>query len=323
MNVFEKLQTNYNYYPNAAIELSIIAYEDMKAIPGSVNDRPTLELDVCWGPAQLTGDLWQSYSKMFVAKNSSTGEYWVAIQGTDFYSLEAWTGEDFDIGTLAAFADLPGNPPNVPADAMLSQGTFNGVSDLLSLKDPTTGQSVVDFLQQEQPKYIYVTGHSLGGTLTPPMFAYLNAMLYGGEPVHNMALWSFAGLTPGDTGFNAYLNSILPNNQDFLWRIQNSLDIAPLLWVSKSEVENIYQNQSPPLTWDEPWSSALDFLFFEAANCGGTYAQPQVGLVIPGNYNASASSWYEEASAQHSSLNTYQGLVNGYYPYPPFKRTKI
>ncbi len=316
MNVFDHINLNYNYYPRTCIELSILAYEWESEIGKLVSNKTNLAL--CWGPVEFSGilDIFP-YAKMFVAKNESTNEYFVAIQGTNPFSLEAWGKEDFDVGTSQPFSDLL--PPYLtnplpPAllrteNALLSQGTFNGVNFLKDLVCRKTKQNLVEFLAAEQPSYIYVTGHSLGGTLTPVFFAYINALVYGGAPITNMALWSFAGLTPGGAGFNDYFNSLIPNNQDFLWRIQNSLDVAPTLWDSLSDALDIYEENK--LVCTNPWFDRIEKLFNEANDSGVGYTQPQTGLVISGQFQPGLS-WYDEASHQHSSL-TYRDLVGEYY----------
>lgn len=246
---------------------------------------------------------------MYVAAKASTDEYFVVIRGTDFLSLATWLLQDFDVATSQPLNTLQGNPKNIPSTALVSQGTFNGMSDLLDLTDPISGLSLVAFLTQAKPRNVFVTGHSLGGTLTPPMFAYLNATLYNGGTISNMALWSFAGLTPGGTGFNKYFNSIIPNNQGFLWRIQNSLDIAPLMWWSFKGVENIYGSKLP---WSFLECGPITDLFNDASKANIGYAQPQPGLLLTGTFDHSiidANLWAAQALHQHHST-TYQTLVN-------------
>ncbi len=312
MNAQDQINRDYNYYPNTAVELCVISYDDIDTIRHAVSHQTGLE--VVWGPAQLTDEFCVSYSLMYVAKKAATGEYFVVIRGTNFESLESWLLQDFDVATSQRFSDLPGNPPNVPEDALISQGTFNGMTDLLSLTDPVSNYSLVDFLTNENPNYLYVTGHSLGGTLTPPLFAYLNAMLYGGNSITNMALWSFAGLTPGGAGFNAYFNNILPNNQNFLWRLHNTLDIAPFFWYSLSDVQNIYATEN--LSWSDLEEDPISYLFKQADYADIGYAQPQVGLALTGQFDNSfpdGDLWPAQAAYQHHST-TYKQLVKRVYP---------
>lgn len=313
MNVLEQINSNYNYYPHTAIELCVISYEKQEKINMAVTTNTNL--NVVWGPAQLTHSDGIAYSLMFVASNTETGEYFVVIRGTNFDSLSSWLEQDFKVGSAKPFSTLPGNPPNAPVSALISQGTFNGMSDLISLTDPGTGQSVIEYLGEQQPLCLYVTGHSLGGTLTPPFFAYLNAMLYRGNSITNMALWSFAGLTPGGTGFNDYFNSIFPNDQGLLWRIQNSLDIAPFLWYSQADVQNIYISPYN-LEWSAIEKDSIEHLFKEANLAEIGYKQPQASQVISGQFDTrflDDHSWLLQAFHQHHS-STYKQLVNGMYP---------
>ncbi len=304
MTNLKPLANNYNYYPRTTIRLCEISYEDMGSIPGDVEN---LGLEVVWGPAELVSSWDISYSLMYVCKRSSLDEYFVVIRGTNMYSWESWTQQDFAIGTTRPFKQLA---PHAPASALISQGTFNGMKDLLTLTDPNTGQGVVEFLRGAKPTYLYVTGHSLGGTLTPPLFAYLNDVLYGGGRVHNMALWSFAGLTPGDSGFNTYFNSL--GNPEFAWRLHNTLDIAPFCFWSLEDIQNIYQPYG--LSWGWPEDDFIEDLFAKAAGKG--YAQPVGDQVLPGKFDDSIIDeylWTAQAMHQHHS-STYKTLVDKAYP---------
>lgn len=301
----------YNYYPTTSIELCVISYSSADDICGMVTANTDLE--VVWGPAEVSDPIGIPFNLMYVAKNASTDEYFVVIRGTTPESITSWL-EDFEVSTTQPFSALPGAPANIPADALISTGTFDGMTDLIKLVDPTTGQALIEFLQGASPRNIYVTGHSLGGTLTSPMFTYINALLNGGNPTSNMALWGFAGLTPGGAGFNSYFNSIVPNDQGFLWRIQNSLDIAPFLYDSEADIENVYAPNG--LAWGDVDKTLFDYLFGEAQKAGITYAQAQPGEVIPGVFDQSIEDeyiWAAQAAHQHHST-TYRMLVDSAYP---------
>lgn len=302
----------YNHYPNTMINLCTISYEDIGNIASSVQK---IGQSVVWGPVQLVSSVYVPYSLMYVAFDNATKEYIVVIRGTNFDSWSSWTEQDFAIGNTQPFNTLPSNTPiNAPSSALISQGTFNGMSDLISLKDPVTKINIVDFfngvIKINKNFKLYVTGHSLGGTLTPPMFAYLNDQLYGGGFVNNMALWSFAGLTAGNVGFNSYFNSLL--NSQFQWRIHNSLDIAALLWYSKSDVENIYKPYRLYWGWAEE-----DFIknLFKEAN-GISYEQPKGDCSLTGIFDYSIiyeDIWTAQALHQHHSI-TYKKLVKTHFP---------
>ena len=300
MNEFDSQAGSYNIYPRTMVRLCVISYESVDDIPGAVQP---LGWDVVWGPAERRSIIDISYTLMFVCRNRQTGEYAVVIRGTNFDSLRSWIFQDFDIGSTQPFSKLA---PHAPSNALIAQGTYNGMSDLLNLTDPNNGKTLVQFLQQSHPKRLYVTGHSLGGTLTPTMFAYLNDVIYGGGPATSMALWSFAGLTPGDSNFNSYFNGLFRGS--YQWRIFNTLDVAPFCWWSAQDLETIYQSHGLKLLSAE--KDLIDDLFDMGAGVG--YAQPTVGQPLNGTFDPSIIDrylWVAQADHQHSSL-TYQKLVD-------------
>lgn len=294
----------YNVYPRTMVRFSAISYESMSDIPGAVQ---ALGWDVVWGPAEHRSIVDISYSLMYACRNRQTGEYAVVIRGTNFDSLRSWIFQDFDIGTTVPFVKLA---PHSPSNALIAKGTFNGMLDLLSLLDPMTKLTLVAFLQQVRPARLYVTGHSLGGTLTPTMFAYLNDVIYGGGPAHAMGLWSFAGLTPGNAAFNSYLNGLFQGG--YQWRIFNTLDVAPFCWWSAQDLEAIYQSHGLKLLSAE--KDLINDLFAMGASVG--YAQPTVGQPLSGTFDSSIVDrylWLAQADHQHSSL-TYRNLVDAAFP---------
>jgi len=298
----------YNYYPNAMISLCVFSYEDISAISNSVAQNT--DWKVVWGPAELVGDITGiSYSLAYVAQRTGSTlapEYVVVIRGTEYDSLTDWITEDFEIEDTVAFNTLV---PGAPSDAVISEATSDGINDLLTLTDPNTGASMVDFLTGLSGSfYLYVTGHSLGGTLTPPMFLYLNYKVFGGNGLGPMAPWSFAGLTPGNGAFNSYYESF--GNPEFPFRIYNTLDIAPLLWWNEAGLSTIYL---PTYAMGEAETLLFGGLFALAA--GNGYAQPPSGGVpITGTLESPpAGGWIDEAEYQHHAT-TYQTMVQQFYP---------
>jgi len=296
--------SDYNYYPHVMVRLCEYSYNDPATIPASVEGEG---LTVTWGPAQLVDSRNVSYSLAYVAHRSDPDEYTVVIRGTPINSWKAFITEDFEIHTLKPFSDFV---PNAPSTAMIALGTYHGIEDLQQLTDPTTGDSLLTYLQNTQPPYLYVTGHSLGGTLVPPFFAYLNYALYGGNFVQNMALWSFAGLTAGNADFNTYFNGLF--NTAFPWRLINTLDMAPLCWYDLDSIKALYD---PTYPYGEPESTVLGALFDLAAGKG--YAQPQYGATpMTGTLQTESGDfqWSDEAAHQHQP-STYKTLVDQNYPY--------
>jgi hypothetical protein len=307
MTTLEPLANDYNYYPRTMIRFCSISYEDMGSIPGDVAN---LGWQVVWGPADLASLFGISYSLAYVCRRQQPyNEYTVVIRGTNMMSWDSWVKEDFAVGTTRPFNQLA---PHAPANALISHGTYRGTVDLLKLRDPNTGTSLVDFLRSAKPTIIYVTGHSLGGTLSPPLFAYLNDVLYGGKYVTNMALWTFAGLTAGDINFNSYFDSL--GNPEFAWRLHNNLDIAPFCWWSMDNIKNIYIGNN--LHWGFPEDDLIQDLFARAK--GKNYAQPVGDQLLLGTFNThffDKHLWTAQAMFQHH-VSTYQTLVDTAYLEP-------
>jgi len=306
MTTPESEANSYNYYPRTMIRLCEYSYYDLNDIPPAVQQ---LGLEVVWGPAELVDWLGISYSLAYICRRRQPNEYTVVIRGTNMMSWESWEKEDFAIGSLRSFKELA---PHAPASALISHGTFRGLTYLIKLRDKKTGMGMGDFLKLANPTYLFVTGHSLGGTLGPPLFAYLNDLLYGGGYVTNMALWTFAGLTPGDVGFNDYFNSL--SHPNFPFRLHNTLDIAPFCWWSREDVKHIYDPYG--LSWGPPESWLLDDLFDRARGKG--YSQPLGDQVLPGQFNYDIVDeylWTAQAAYQHHTT-TYQTLVDQAFPEP-------
>jgi len=309
MSAIDPGSSQYASYPPTMIALCVASYLDMADIPPAVQQ---LGLEVVWGPAELTDIVGISYSLAYIVHNAATNEVTVVIRGTNMVSLGSWWDEDFQIGTLVPFKKYA---PHAKGNPQISQGTANGIDYLLSLQDPTTNQQMVAFLlnwytQGPPPSAVYVTGHSLGGALTPPMVAILNDAIFDGGPITDMAWWTFAGPTSGDESFANYFEALWPFQ--FPGRYHNTLDIAPFCWWSEDDVENIYVPND--LYWGLPESAGIELLFYSAE--GISYTQPAADVTLQGTFNDDWLPdylWTVQAADQHSS-DTYQTLVNAMYP---------
>jgi hypothetical protein len=294
---------------------------------------------VVWGPVYSATSAGDTYSLMYITQVTGSNEYFVVIRGTNFESAYSWDSEDFAIYATLPLNTLPSIGGSIPDDVMISQATFSGVSDLLQLVDPNSGLSATDFLSAmintstpDNKPYIYVTGHSLGGTLAPALYAYLTNTLVSDGVYADMAMWSFAGLTSGGIDFVHYINKLNP--EGFVWRIQNSLDVAPLLFCGDaggalpSQVSGIYPSPidtmaSQILTDLFQWAnqtttatpSRLPYLIMltpvpalsgSVAPGVNFYQQPDanVGTIITGDIQG--DTWVDEALYQHHSQTYYQ-----------------
>lgn len=275
------------------MKLCAIAHQDAGRVPGLVADLDP-DLSVVWGPAWKSDGLKRvPYSFAYVARSASTGRYTVVIRGTTLASLRAWISEDFRIDETVAFRSFV---PGAPEDALLSKGAANGLQDLLGLvssANPTEEGKLLAFLaSREDLRAVAVTGHSLGGTLTGPLFAKLHDALGAGRSGGpEMDLMSFAGLTPGNQGFADYLDGLTPRMG---WRVVNPLDVAPHFFSDLDGVLHIYDAYGKPCPPRD--RLLLRALFAKAAT---VYVQPGGAATLLPAEIEKAAFWEGELAKQH------------------------
>lgn len=269
---------------------------------------------VVWGPVwHYPSYTWDSESDacMYVAQSNITGNQFVVIRGTNFLSMESWLNEDFGTYPQQALTPLI---PNAPANALVAWGTLYGLTLLSELQDSTTNNTILQYFANlvnigKLPKSIIVTGHSLGGTLTPPLFVYLNHFLNHDTNGTRTVLLpiSFAGLTPGNAAFNSYFDQELGPYR--FYRFVNSLDIAPFCWWSESGVLTIYDHNNgngcgtvyfKPTLLIEDLFSGLDGLYQEMGH----------KILLAGHCSQPFSLWETLALYQHH-VTTYLALMMG------------
>jgi hypothetical protein len=302
------------------IRLCVISYftdtnHQNKTVINAVKEQ--LRMEVVWGPVELIDDFGVSYSSMYVAKemlktDSLKADYTVVIRGTNFSSFKSWFSEDFAIHKTANFSRFV---KTAPANAKIAEATCTGMDDLIKLKHIVNDHNVnvVGFLKQlhltKSINSLYVTGHSLGGTLTPPFYAYLCDKIFKGPAPGNSSPYSFAGLTAGNTGFNTFLQTYLqPANTN--WRYVNPLDVAPNLWAGEDSIKTIYTPFFPYFKYEPPESDILGYLIDRAKR--NDYQQPPNSkFLLPVAFITSdtTNSWIKQAEYQHHS-ETYLGLVD-------------
>lgn len=298
--------SNFGHYARLMIALAVIAYNDpIGSIKAEVEP---LGVQVVWGPAEIGDGVGVSYTRAFITRDTaSKGVYTVVIRGTNPLSLLSWSLEDFDVRTAVPFNTIV---PTAPDSALISQGTYYGLAYLAELKDPATHKTMVEYLVHERPDTVLVTGHSLGGTLVPPTFAYLQAWLSENDSTVVMAPFSFAGLSPGNAAFNTYFNGLF--DPQLRWRFHNTLDIAPYMWWSLDGLQNVYSANG--LSWDWAEGEWLTHKFRQAAPFG--YAQPAGGWALDGTFDSTYVGdrvWAAQAAHQHHGC-TYFGLVSAVVP---------
>lgn len=208
-----------------------------------------------WGPAvyQVTGST-VADNAMYVAQSKTDkSQFVVAISGTNPISAYGWIVEDIVI-----------NPPvNWPygtagaAAGQITHGTSVGLNVLLNILkggDNTLHQYLAGQVSNSGSALtITVTGHSLGGALSPSVALALldteglpltDPNGWDPDSKSQIAVEPTAGPTPGNATWADYYGYRLGSATDRLW---NRIDIVPHAWQISmlKEVPNIYEPTIP------------------------------------------------------------------------------
>lgn len=217
--------------------------------------------DLVWGPGVLTSEEEHAKNTAYMVENDNY--YVLAIAGTDPHSFWDWIKEDARVGQFdnidwdyfkkINFNDeiLPdlslfAKPAN-PSVQQVSLGTASGVKNILGDLRDEDGKRVhlVKFLEDLQKsgntgKQLIVTGHSLGGALSPTVARYIKEV-YGSAftAVHAMPT---AGPTPGNVAYQNAWNHTFP----------------PIASGSSTVVKNLNENvfctsDVVPHAWEHIW----------------------------------------------------------------------
>ncbi len=245
----------WNFMSNAGFGLTAQNYQTLVAdITGLINKISTdsavtaligTDWQPIWGPyvysknpnaANVVAD-----NTMMMVYSPSQSTIVIAIAGTNPDSIFDWASEDFAVNTMVAWTSVVGTI-NVPADAYISTGTQTGLQILLGMpantgasSDPDLIKALSNFLGLASTPAgltLAVTGHSLGGALSPTMAAYLNDILQNGNNWNStkkvtgkIQAWPTAGPTPGEQNFASHLETALDNTSQF-----NVVDAIPHAW---------------------------------------------------------------------------------------------
>ncbi len=257
-------------------------------------------------------------NQMYVAKDLDTHQWVVSVRGsmTDPFSEAFWVDwfeQDADIifTRPLPFGDAPG--------AIISYGAYDGFIDLISMRDSTSGQTLVEFLKANvelELLSIVVVGHSLGGCLASVLAPYLYETLCkpAGKPSDCIVPMSFAAPTAGNTQFAEYVERVL---YGYPFRYVNDLDIAPQSW-SLNGLVWIMNTYSPSPQISDFFYGLLDTLWWALYEGSYNYQQPGPPDVVQDTVQRKYW-WFEEAGYHHSGEN-YLKLYDAppvIFPYPP------
>jgi len=293
----------------AAANLANIAYLDedepanqktdianaLNALAGDANGPWTLT----WGPANNDGVL------AFVARGAD-GTYALAFRG----SLSDDDAEGFFNNWLDDVSGLILVPWLYPqsAGANISSGMNAALALVIGLTDPVTDLSLLDYLRGVAGRSggaieLAVTGHSLGGALTPLAAAWLADQLPNVPVVEaTIAPFTFAAPTVGDAKFSALFNGLFSARA---YGCVNTQDVVPMAW---TDVQGIIDSFGPNGETLSDYSYAL-WIAAEGVKIAVAhdYAALTYAIVdaFAGPAIAAGNDWPTEAKIQHSMANVY------------------
>jgi hypothetical protein len=177
----------------------------------------------------------------------------IVIRGTDPPAIDDWLAEDFDVDDQVSWPAGAGQPK-------ISKAISEGLHLLLRMAPATDPKSTLtDFLTTQAAAFpsglrVYVTGHSLGGALSPTLALWLhdNQSTWDPQGKAVVSVYPLAGPTPGNSDFATYYQSALGTTTVRLW---NPFDVVPLAWNHESmgKMEDLYE----PLTRANPIERGL------------------------------------------------------------------
>lgn len=264
------------------------------------------EWELVWGPKvdisalPVVGDF-RPINVLYIARQTGENpQYVVATSGTDSKSIFDWVVEDFWVNGTVTWPWLAAGNTTQP---QISNGTNFGLSKLIAMTD--AGQSARDYLQanatSQANTLVTVTGHSLGGALSPSYALYLNdtASEWNSSGNAKVACLAVAGPTPGDDVFANYYDEQLGPNTTRVW---NEHDMVPHAWQKDmlAEIPTLYV---PIVPVDLVVEAMIAFALYISRNT--TYTQllsstpASSSTVVPMSGSSAFEQFMREACYQH------------------------
>ncbi len=215
--------------------------------------------ETVWGPVVYSHDKNSSFAvadnTMGVYYSPSQKLFVVAIAGTNSISSYGWMKEDFHVNKTAVWKDITGR-----GMGDISQGTATGLDILVNkMKDGSidvlTALKKYITNQNISNAEVAVTGHSLGGALSPALALYLSDKReeWHADATIHMSTYPTAGPTIGiypnkkkdikTNNFIKYYQDEIEAKRIEYITVMNSLDIVPLAWDKDNlaTIPNLYK----------------------------------------------------------------------------------
>lgn len=222
--------------------------------------------ELVWGPVvfRFKDTRFNDNLLYAVRRRDDPTEIAVATRGTNAPALFDWLIEDLEVFRLR---DWPyGDHGDL--DPRIDEGTWKGFEALQGMVPPEgvpgNGKGISDFLAEQVAANapartsIHVTGHSLGGALSPVLALWLADTRADWDPdsLADLYVAPFAGPTQGDADFAAYYDRRLGASTT---RFHDGNDLATLVWAA-DDMRKIPDLYLPVAKMDEAEKLALDLL---------------------------------------------------------------
>ncbi|MDV3348258.1 lipase [Leptothoe sp. LEGE 181152] len=217
-----------------ALLINVLQDEEIQKLIGVWN--------LAWGPGIFSAPIVseKADNTMFiVAPEADPTQAVVAIAGTS--GLVDWVFENFNVKET-----VPWPYGHSSTNPQISKGINFGLDKLTDMEsfDSTTSFSITaqQYLASQSFTKVMVTGHSLGGALSPCYALYLDETRSQWDSIGSAIISCLptAGQTPGDINFSQYYDSKLLATTTKIW---NLLDIVPHAFNTErlGEIPDLYE----------------------------------------------------------------------------------